>query len=122
MPANRKADHFRRHAGGIWLSDRKEEQMRITLAVAAVVSLTMLAACGRQEPERAEGGAAAGAATGATVGLVGGPVGVVAGGAIGAVAGGATGAATKPSTVNMGSPPWHDNSQAGQTAAQHMNN
>jgi phage tail tape-measure protein len=96
--------------------------MRRTVAVAALFSLTMLAACGQREPERAEGGAAAGAATGASVGLVGGPVGVVAGGAIGAVAGGATGAATKPNTVNLGSPPWHDNSQAGQTAAQHMGN
>jgi phage tail tape-measure protein len=92
------------------------------MAVAAILSVTLLAACGTREPERAEGGAAAGAATGATVGLVGGPVGVVAGGAIGAVAGGATGAATKPKDVNMGAPPWHDNSQAGQTAAQHMAN
>jgi hypothetical protein len=94
--------------------------MHRTMVVTAVLSMTLLAACGNREPERAEGGAAAGAATGATVGLVGGPVGVVAGGAIGAVAGGATGAATKPSTVNMGAPPWHDNSQAGQTAAQDM--
>jgi len=92
------------------------------MAVAAILSITLLAACGHREPERAEGGAAAGAATGATVGLVGGPVGVVAGGAIGAVAGGATGAATKPRDVNLGAPPWHDNSDAGQTAAQHMAN
>jgi phage tail tape-measure protein len=96
--------------------------MRRTIAVAAVLSLTLLAACGEKQPERAEGGAAAGAATGATVGLVGGPVGVVAGGAIGAVAGGATGAATKPSTVNVGSPPWSDNTKTGQTAAEHMSN
>jgi phage tail tape-measure protein len=96
--------------------------MRGTLAVASVLSLTLLAACGQKQPERAEGGAAAGAATGATVGLVGGPVGVVAGGAIGAVAGGATGAATKPSTVNVGAPPWSDNTKTGQTAAEHMSN
>jgi phage tail tape-measure protein len=96
--------------------------MRSSMAVAAVLSLTLLAACGTREPERAEGGAAAGAATGATVGLVGGPVGVVAGGAIGAVAGGATGAATKPKDVNVGAPPWHDNSQAGQKAADHLAN
>ena len=96
--------------------------MRKSVAVAAILSITLLAACGRREPERAEGGAAAGAATGATVGLVGGPVGVVAGGAIGAVAGGAAGAATKPKDVNLGAPPWHDHSDAGQTAAQHMAN
>jgi phage tail tape-measure protein len=96
--------------------------MRRTIAVAAVLSLTLVAGCGPRQPERAEGGAAAGAATGAAVGLVGGPVGVVAGGAIGAVAGGATGAATKPKDVNLGAPPWHDNTQAGQTAADHMAN
>jgi hypothetical protein len=88
--------------------------MRRTIAIASVLSLTLLAACGQKQPERAEGGAAAGAATGATVGLVG--------GAIGAVAGGATGAATKPSTVNIGSPPWNDNTKTGQTAAEHMSN
>jgi phage tail tape-measure protein len=96
--------------------------MRKTMALAAILSVSLLAACGSREPERAEGGAAAGAATGAAVGLAGGPVGVVAGGAIGGVAGAATGAATKPKDVNIGSPPWHDNSQAGQTAAQHMAN
>jgi phage tail tape-measure protein len=96
--------------------------MRKTIGVTALLSLTLLAACGSREPERAEGGAAAGAATGATVGLVGGPVGVVAGGAIGGVAGAVTGAATKPRDVNIGAPPWHDNSEAGQTAAQHLAN
>jgi phage tail tape-measure protein len=94
--------------------------MRKTLAVAAVLSMTLLAACGTRQPERAEGGAAAGAATGAAVGLVGGPVGVVAGGAIGGVAGAATGAATKPKDLNVGAPPWRDNTQAGQKAAQHL--
>jgi hypothetical protein len=96
--------------------------MQRTIAVAAVISISLLAACGTREPERAEGGAAAGAATGAAVGLVGGPVGVVAGGAIGGVAGAATGAATKPKDVNVGAPPWQDNSQAGQKAAQHLAN
>jgi hypothetical protein len=96
--------------------------MRRTMRVAAILSVTLLAACGSREPERAEGGAAAGAATGATIGLVGGPVGVLAGGAIGAVAGGATGAATKPKDVNIGAPPWHDDSQTGQKAAQHLAN
>jgi phage tail tape-measure protein len=92
------------------------------MAAAAILSVALLAACGTREPERAEGGAAAGAASGAAVGLVGGPVGVVAGAAIGGVAGGATGAATKPKDVNIGAPPWHDNSQTGQAAAQHMAN
>lgn len=96
--------------------------MRTLPLIAALASLTLLAACGHQEPERAEGGAATGAATGAAVGVVGGPVGVVGGALIGGAAGGAAGAATKPSDVNLGSPPWHDNSQAGQQAAQHMSN
>jgi phage tail tape-measure protein len=96
--------------------------MRKTMAISAALSLALLAGCGTKQPERAEGGAAAGAATGAAVGLVGGPVGVVAGGAIGAVAGGATGAATKPKDVNVGAPPWHDDTKTGQKAAQHMEN
>jgi len=83
--------------------------MHKTMALAAVLSLSLLAACGSREPERAQGGAAAGAATGAAVGVVGGPVGVVAGGTIGAAAGATTGAVTKPNQVNMGAPPWHGN-------------
>lgn len=94
--------------------------MRILPLLAAVASLSLLAACGNQEPERAEGGAATGAATGATIGVVGGPVGVAGGALIGGAVGGATGAATKPSAVNLGAPPWHDNTQAGQQAAQVM--
>ena len=94
--------------------------MRKMFAVAFLASLTMLSACGHREPERAEGGAASGAASGATIGLAGGPVGVVIGGAAGAVAGGAAGAGTKPSDVNLGAPPWHDNSQAGRNAANHL--
>ncbi|MDR3530497.1 MAG: hypothetical protein P4L90_08105 [Rhodopila sp.] len=96
--------------------------MRKSLALAAVLSVSLLAACGTREPERAEGGAATGAATGATVGLVGGPVGVVAGGLIGGATGAATGAATKPKDVNLGAPPWHDNCHTGQAAAEHMAN
>lgn len=95
--------------------------MRILPLAAAIASLSMLAACGYNQPERAEGGAATGAATGAAVGVVGGPVGVAGGALIGGAVGGVTGAATKPSTVNLGSPPWHDNSQVGQQAAQDMN-
>lgn len=94
--------------------------MRMIPVIAALASLTVLAACGHKEPERAEGGAAAGAATGAAVGVVGGPVGVVGGALVGGAVGGATGAATKPKAVNLGAPPWHDNSQAGQAAASDM--
>jgi phage tail tape-measure protein len=96
--------------------------MRRLPVIVAVMSISLLAGCGHKEPERAEGGAAAGAASGATVGLVGGPVGVVAGGLIGGAAGAATGAATKPNDVNLGAPPWQDNTQTGQKAAQHMSN
>ena len=94
--------------------------MRTTQTIAVLAALTLLAACGNREPERAEGGAATGAATGAAVGAIAGPPGVVGGALIGGATGGAAGAATKPSDVNLGSPPWQDNSQAGQTAAQHM--
>lgn len=86
--------------------------MRTFCVVAALASLSLVAACGQKEPERTEGGAATGAATGAAIGVVGGPVGVVGGALIGGAAGGLTGAATKPSTVNLGSPPWHANSSA----------
>jgi phage tail tape-measure protein len=96
--------------------------MRTSLALAAFAAAGLLAGCGSREPERAEGGAAAGAASGAAVGLVGGPVGVVAGGLIGGAGGAAAGAATKPKDVNLGAPPWHDDSRTGQAAAQHMAN
>ena len=96
--------------------------MRALPLLAALASLSVLAACGYREPDRAEGGAAAGAATGAAIGIVGGPVGVVGGALIGGAAGGITGAATKPSDVNLGAPPWRDNSAAGQQAAAHMAN
>lgn len=96
--------------------------MRNITMLAAVAAVSLLAACGHREPERAEGGAATGAATGAAVGLVGGPVGVVAGGLIGGAAGAATGAATKPKDVNLGAPPWHDNTQTGQSVAKRLPN
>lgn len=96
--------------------------MRILPVLAALTSLSLLCACGDREPERAEGGAATGAATGAAIGLIGGPPGVVIGALVGGAAGGATGAATKPRDVNLGPPPWHDNSQTGQQAADHMAN
>jgi hypothetical protein len=87
--------------------------MRKLPALIALASLTLCVSCGNREPERAEGGAATGAATGAAVGIVA---------LIGGAAGAATGAATKPSDVNLGAPPWHDNTQTGQTAAKHMAN
>jgi phage tail tape-measure protein len=96
--------------------------MRTTMAVVALLSASVLVGCGTKQPERAEGGAAAGAASGATVGLVGGPVGVAVGGLVGGAAGAATGAATKPKDVNMGAPPWHDDSKTGQKAASHLTN
>jgi len=80
--------------------------MKLIAGLALVGLLAALSACGRTEPGRVEGGAAAGAATGATVGLIGGPVGVVVGGVIGGGAGALTGAATKPSQVNIGEPVW----------------
>lgn len=91
--------------------------MRLAPTLLALAAISLLAACGNREPERAEGGAATGAATGAAVGAIAGPPGVVGGALIGAATGGATGAATKPSAVNLGSPPWHDNTKAGQKAA-----
>lgn len=100
--------------------NKGEHMMRAIPVIVAIAALGLLTACGTKQPERAEGGAAAGAATGATVGLVGGPVGVVAGGLIGGAAGAATGAATKPSTVNLGAPPWRDNTETGRKAAQNM--
>jgi phage tail tape-measure protein len=94
--------------------------MRFVTVLTVLASLGLLTACGHNEPERAEGGAATGAGTGAAIGIVGGPVGVAAGALIGGATGAATGAATKPSDVNLGPPPWHDNTQTGQSAANHM--
>ena len=80
--------------------------MRFAFPVVAVTGLLLLAACGSDEPDRAQGGAAAGAATGAAVGIIGGPVGVLAGGLIGGAAGATTSAVTSPRDVNLGPPPW----------------
>ena len=99
----------------------KDHAMRLAPTILALAAVSLLAACGTKEPERAEGGAATGAATGAAVGAIAGPPGIVGGALIGAAAGGATGAETKPSAVNLGSTPWHDTTQAGQKAASVMN-
>ena len=80
--------------------------MRHAVAILAVGTLGLLAACGTAPKERATGGAAAGAATGAGIGALAGPPGMVAGALIGGGAGAATGAATSPSQVNLGKPPW----------------
>jgi hypothetical protein len=86
--------------------NQKEPDTMRTLQMIALAGLGLLAACGYNEPERAQGGAAAGAATGAGIGVVGGPVGVVAGGLIGGAAGATTGAVTSAHDVNLGPPPW----------------
>ena len=82
--------------------------MRTLPLIAGAAALCLLVGCGTQEPDRAEGGAAAGAATGAAIGLIGGPIGVGVGALVGGAAGAATGAATSPRDINLGSPPWHD--------------
>ncbi len=76
------------------------------VAIMALASLIVLAGCGKSEPNRAEGGAAAGAATGATIGLVGGPPGVVVGALVGGAVGAGTAVVAKPSQVDLGPPPW----------------
>jgi hypothetical protein len=86
--------------------------MRVPGKIAILAGLGLLTACGTDQPDRAQGGAAAGAATGATVGLIGGPVGVVVGGLIGGAAGATTGAVTKPRDINLGPPPWSDKPDA----------
>jgi hypothetical protein len=88
-------------------SDRIEKVfvMKTSSKIAVLGLISFLAGCGRSEPGRVEGGAAAGAATGATVGLVGGPVGVAGGAVIGGGVGAVTGAATSPKQVNLGPPP-----------------
>ncbi|MBV9811380.1 MAG: hypothetical protein JO326_01420 [Acetobacteraceae bacterium] len=79
---------------------------------AAIGALTLaLAACGQNEKDRTTGGAAAGAATGAGIGALGGPPGAAIGALVGGGAGAVTGATTKPSQVNLGTPPW-DNPNA----------
>lgn len=80
--------------------------MRMLPSIATLAAVTLLAACGTSEPERAQGGAATGAATGAAVGLIGGPVGVLVGAGVGAAAGATTGAVTDARDVNLGPPPW----------------
>ena len=77
-----------------------------TLPTIALAGLGLLTACGYNEPERAQGGAAAGAATGAAHRRRRRPVGIVVGGLIGGAAGATTGAVTSPHDVNLGPPPW----------------
>ena len=75
----------------------------------ATASLSLLAACGTSEPDRAEGGAATGAATGAAIGAIFGGVGAIPGALIGGAVGAGTGAATTPQQVDLGKPVWDRN-------------
>ncbi|WP_160000347.1 hypothetical protein [Roseomonas sp. 18066] len=81
--------------------------MRLQILGAAALSLA-LAACGTNERDRVQGGAAAGAATGAGVGAFGGPVGAAVGAVVGGGAGAVTGYTTSPSDVNLGKPVWRN--------------
>ncbi|WP_419896318.1 hypothetical protein [Roseomonas sp. USHLN139] len=99
--------------------------MRLQILGAAALSLA-LAACGTNERDRVQGGAAAGAATGAGVGAFGGPVGAAVGAVVGGGAGAVTGYTTSPSDVNLGKPVWRnpevrtpldDNQRAGRRSA-----
>lgn len=80
--------------------------MRKIISLAALGGISLLAACGWNEPERAQGGAATGAVTGAAVGALAGPPGILVGGLVGGAAGATTGAVTSPHDVNLGPPPW----------------
>ncbi|WBV44082.1 hypothetical protein [Pseudoroseomonas cervicalis] len=81
--------------------------MKLHVIGAATLALA-LAACGTNERDRVQGGAAAGAATGAGVGALGGPVGAAVGAVVGGGAGAVTGATTSPQDVNLGRPLWRD--------------
>ncbi|WP_194163321.1 hypothetical protein [Teichococcus oryzae] len=81
--------------------------MKLHMMGAAALALA-LAACGTNERDRVQGGAAAGAATGAGVGALGGPVGAAVGAVVGGGAGAVTGYTTSPSDVNLGKPLWRD--------------
>ena len=80
--------------------------MKVSLRLAVIGAVLTLAACGTEPQGRTTGGAAAGAATGAGIGAIAGPPGMALGAAVGAGAGAVTGAATKPSQLNLGTPPW----------------
>ncbi len=85
--------------------------MKTMVRLACLGTILALAACGTNSSDRTTGGAAAGAATGAGIGALGGPVGVVVGGIVGGGAGAIAGGVTKPSDLNLGTPPW-DNPSA----------
>jgi hypothetical protein len=74
--------------------------------VVSIAALTLLTACGTQEPDRATGGAVTGAGTGAVIGLIGGPIGVGIGALIGAAVGATTGAAVPSPDLTLPPPPW----------------
>jgi len=87
-------------------NSKKEHFMKnLTIPILAVITLTMLSACGENTGERALSGGAIGAGAG-TVGAVilgADPItGAVLGGAVGA----GTGAITKKKDINLGKPAW----------------
>jgi phage tail tape-measure protein len=82
--------------------------MKTIPTILAAGALSLLAACGTNERDRVQGGAAAGAATGAGIGALGGPAGAAVGAVVGGGAGAITGAATDPSDVNLGRPVWRN--------------
>ncbi len=74
------------------------------LAIALLITGTVLSGCGTSPGDRALSGAAIGAAGGAAVGAAfGNPA---AGAVVGAGAGAVTGAATTPDQVYLGRPAW----------------
>ena len=75
-------------------------------AVVGLIVLSVLAACGSNQPDRTTGGAATGAGTGAVIGLVGGPIGAGVGALIGGAVGAGTGAAVSPHDLTLPAPPW----------------
>ncbi len=82
------------------------DAMNAMTRMLGLVLVLGLAACGVNERDRVQGGAAAGAATGAAIGVVGGPPGMAVGAVIGGGAGALGGATTSPSQVNLGKPVW----------------
>ena len=76
-----------------------------TLALGAVLAVSM-AGCGTTPGDRALSGGLLGAAAGGAIGSLSGDAGT--GAIIGGVAGAAAGALTDPCTMNLGDPFWRD--------------
>ncbi len=81
-----------------------------TVALGAIMaSAWVLAGCGTTPGDRAVSGGLLGAGAGALIGSVTGSAGT--GAVIGGVAGAAAGALTDPCDVNLGNPPWRNDSE-----------